>query len=47
MRDEFNHPLNITRQELEELQKGDEFLKSEWEQAYAVPLGERNMFFVH
>ena len=46
MRDELDHPLNITRQELKELQEGDESLRPAWEQARTVSLGEGNMFFV-
>ena len=46
LRDELNHPLNITRQKLEELQIGDESLRSALEQAHTVSLGGGNMFFV-
>ena len=46
LRDELNHPLNITRQELEELQKGDKSLRPAWEQANTMPLCGENMFFV-
>ena len=46
MRDELDHPLNITRQELKELQEGDESLRPAWEQVRTVSLGEGNMFFV-
>ena len=46
MRDELDHPLNITHQELKELQEGDKSLRSAWKQAHTVSLGEGNMFFV-
>ena len=43
MRDELDHPFNITRKELKELQ-GDKSLRSAREQAHTVSLGEGNMF---